>query len=267
LQVVGGQPFQPQRRFEVEHGMPVVFGWSTQPGARVRYRLSQHHIWRPLDRGSLPALEPGNHTVLLAAFDQDLQRSEPVPLQLRVLYPPQFDKRFLVPAAALGSLAILLLLLARARRGGAKPGAYRRAAISAVLIVVLFLQLLVALFPHGRSWPFVGFSMYTEVYQPGGHTFHTRAFAVRKDGSQVELGSFSAGFSLFEWKRALVPLVFGPDHGRQQFLTRLQQSNPGQQFVGFVIRTDKRCLTSRGPVAVAPLVMRVHPEHLLDDDR
>ncbi len=269
LLTVDGRAFLDGHRLEVEHGRRVMVRWRTGPGARVRYRLFRHHLWRSLDQeeATLPVLEPGDHTVLLAAFDRDLQRSDDVALQLRVRYPPRFDKRLLVPAAALGALAVLLLLLFRARRGGSRSGAYRRATVSAGLIVVLTLQLLVAMIPHGRSWPFVGFSMYTEVYRPGGHTFHTRAFAVRRDGSLRELGSYSAAFSLFEWKRALVPLMFGPDPVREEFLAGLQQKHPDQGFVGFVVRTDKQCLTARGPVPVAPLIMMVHPEGVLGDDR
>lgn len=238
-------------------------------GASFRYRLRRHHLWRPLDAplGRVAHLEPGRHEVLVAAYDRDLVRSEPVSLAVRVPYPRQFDERLLVPAAAGAALGVLVLFVLRARRrvraGAPARAEYARGVVGAGLFTVLGLQLLTALVPHARSWPFVGFAMYTEKYRAGDCTYKQTLYAIRRDGTRYEFRPHDAGYGQYVFKRALAPLVHGDDAARQAFLDEFNTRNVPVR--GFLIQDERHRLTPGGPVPVAATVMCLYPEGALDD--
>ena len=96
-------------------------------------------------------LDPGSLTLAAVAIDQDLNESEPVLIPVEVAWPKLMDPAR-VRFAALAIVAILLGIFWKAGW---------RAGVSGVLVVCLGGQLLAAVIPHARGWPFVGFGMYT----------------------------------------------------------------------------------------------------------
>jgi len=241
-------------------------------GARLAWRPSHRFHWIPLEpaaaagdppaggarRYELVLDEPGAHALELIAFDRDLRSSERIALRVRVPYPPRLDARWLALLVLAGAAAVTLAFLVRARRRGGGPARHARALLSSVALVAVALQVAAGLVPHGRSWPVVGFSMYTETYARGDATYKPTLYGTRPRGDRERIELFSAGYGLFEHKGALARLVHGTDAERQRYLDRLEEGFPGGGLTGFVILDERRRLTRHGPIDVAPTVLCVY---------
>lgn len=224
-------------------------------GATLRWRPRYHHLWRELDPDApaIEGLEPGAHELVVTAWDRDLRRSPDVPLRVDVAYPPALRTRRLVPLALAGAAAVLAGFLLRARRHGGGREALARALVSAVVAVALGLQLLVALVPHARSWPFVGFTMYTERYDEHDVTYKQELYVLAPDGARFQLEPFDSGFGLYEFRRFLAPAIQGDAATREELLRAFEERHGLPGLLGFDVLDERYRLTRDGPVRVAPI--------------
>lgn len=223
-------------------------------GPTFRYRAAHRHAWRPI-RGhvvDVPGVDPGRAVFEVVAVDRDLRYSAPRRLTIDVPYPKAFDKRLLVPAVGGVSLGLLALLVWRARRGG--RAAIWRALLSGGLAVVLSLQVAAGLLGHGRSWPFVGFSMYTERYHEGSVLYKAVIEGRFPDGVWRELHPSSFGLPSDGRWQAAVRLVHGGDTERRRCLEAYERSH-GVKLHGLRVRTLRHRLTRQGPIRIAAIVL------------
>ena len=234
-------------------------------GASFRYRELRHHLWYALDLENprITDLEPGRHTLLVTAWDRDLRRSLPGRIEVDVAYPKAFDKRVLMPIAVGSCLLVLCawLFLARAMGGGRTR--YGKAFVSAFMSCVVGLQLIAGAIPHARSWPFVGYTMYTEHYGPQGVTFKQTLFGLDRTGKRHQIEPYNAGYGLLEFRRDLAPLIHGNREVRDQFLETLNSRYGGRPFKGFLVLDERHRLTASGPIRVAATPLCVHPRKVL----
>ncbi|MFQ5505100.1 MAG: hypothetical protein ACE5F1_09930, partial [Planctomycetota bacterium] len=238
-------------------------------GARYLYRHRERPHWHRLDARSpvISCLGPGRHTLEIVALDRDLRRSPPRSIRVRVPYPFVLSKAFLFPTALGLALAIFFgfVWMAHHSRGGVRT--YARAGLSAFLMLVLVLQVLAGLFAGGRAWPFVGFPMHSEKYGEGSQIEEPLLVGVLADGSRIPVEPRDGGLGSRGTWQALVPLLYDGAGLRRQFLDAYNARHPERPLAGFIVQVRRHRLTKRGPVAVAPIVYRVHPEELSGDGR
>lgn len=229
-------------------------------GPTFRYRAAHRHAWLPI-RGrevEIAGVDPGRAVFEVVAVDRDLRYSAPRRVAVDVPYPEAFDKRLLVPAVGGASLGLLALLVWRSRRGGAR--ALWRAAISAGLIVVLALQVAAGLLGYGRSWPFVGFSMYTERYHEGSVLYKPVIEGRFADGVWRELHPSAFGLPSDGPWQAVVRLLHGGDSERRRCVEAYERAH-GVVLQALRVRTRRIRLTRDGPVRIAAVVLlRYEPE-------
>ena len=245
---------------EVERGeRTVAFGERLQvappvdaPGpTRLVARRHHHHLLRPLVDGGLPGLRPGQHTVEVFALDQDLRRVQVGHYAVHVPLPAKFSTRWL-PLAAAGA-GLLVLLSAVPRRGRRRVP---RALLRAGVFSVLGLQVLAALLGYGRSWPFMGFSMYTETYREGSLLYKPQVLGVRDDGGLVPLIDWDLGLRQDGYWQTLSELCYGDEDVLQHHLAIVAERRPQYGVTGLRFTDTRKRLTRSGPVDVAPVVVR-----------
>ena len=216
-----------------------------------RWRAASHHVLRPVTGGSLRLGHPGRHDLLVYAFDDELERSAPAALSVVVPYPPMFDRRVLVPVVLGSSALVLALALAIARVRG-RPLA--RAALGAGLFVAVVLQLVGAWLGHGRSYPFIGFAMYREVYRPDDVLYGPELVARAAGGRWQEVPAGLLGFATDgEW-RHLATLLYTGAAERAAWLAARPPGADGP-WTAFELRVRRCRLTAEGPTTVAPWVL------------
>jgi hypothetical protein len=225
-------------------------------GPTLRQRRRHHHLLQPVDGGALRGLGPGKHVVEVHAIDRDLRRALVAEYTVTVPLPKALDPRVL-PVAA-GAVALLLLAIAF-RSGPRDAGIARRLVLAAArtaLLLVVGLQLLAACLGYGRSWPFVGFSMYTETYRESSVLHRPRIVATCADGSPRPLHEHEAGVVQDGYWQMLAEVVHGGGAAADAFLAQLRRRQPyGEQpYAGFVLGDGRIRLTADGPVDVAPTI-------------
>ena len=151
-------------------------------------------------------------------------------------------------------MAGLLLVALSWPRSGRRRVA--RTLLRAGVVGVLSLQLLAALLGYGRSWPFVGFSMYTETYREGSLLYKPLVLGVREDGSEVGLVDWDLGLRQDGYWHVLSELVYGDDALLQKHLSILASRRPSYAVTGLKFTDTRKRLTSDGPVDVAPVILR-----------
>ena len=132
--------------------------------------------------------------------------------------------------------------------------------LSAALALIFTVQIVAALIPHGRGWPFIGYSMYSEVWREGDVLYTPVMYGVRPDGRRHEIDPRTAGYASDVVWQALVPLVHGPDAERQAFLDTWNRMYAADRLTGFTIVETRQRLTRAGPMRVAPRLLVAHPE-------
>ncbi|MBL9078942.1 MAG: hypothetical protein JNL08_15665 [Planctomycetes bacterium] len=230
---------------------------SGRGGATLRQRRRHDHQLRAMDGAVLQGLKPGRHTVEVHAVDRDLRRAVVAVCDVTVPLPPQFRTRFL-PVVAFG----VLLLLAVGAFGRARPGAalWRRtlrAAGNALLVFVCGLQVLAACLGYGRSWPFVGFSMYTENWHEGSVLYRPELEGLLADGTRVLGAGEQTALLQDGYWQMLAEVVFGGPAAQQALLERWNAHRHAglPRLHGFRLLDTRIRLTARGPVDVAPNVV------------
>lgn len=270
LASVAGRPFQPQTLHELagdELALELVV--RGDPRASLRWRDSRHANWYPLEREQprIEHLEPGEHQLLLAAFDAELVQSESIALRVSVPYPRGLAPRTAVPIAAGIALAIALAFALRAARTPRLQRSWTRALVSAALVIVLAAQVVAAIFPHARGWPFVGFAMYTHTVEPFSHSYRDVLYGVPKRGARFEVDLWGFGMGQFEFRRRLVPAIHGGERERAALLDELNQRFYRGNLSGYEIVVERYRLTEHGPTKVAPLELVAYTREPADEAR
>ena len=267
---VDGRSFEPGRRFALQN-CDVEIGVTARAsgGAVLRWRDSRNAFWRPLEGEPLTIrdLEPGAHEIVVTAFDRDLRASPPVAIHLDVPYPPAYRPRRLVPVVATCALLVLAAFALHAAWTRADRGRWVRSLATAFLVLAFAAQIVAALIPHARGWPFVGFGMYTESVGDFPLTSRQVLYGVKDDGERFPIEVHGAGLGLFELHRRLAPAIRGAEDARQALLDELNERYYGGRLPGFEIRIERHRLTARGPMRVAPIHLCRHPNEVPPEDR
>jgi len=231
-------------------------------GATFRYRFDQNQAWRELaSPAALDMPHPGEHTLEVIAIDQDLDRSAPRLVHVRVAYPRYYDAAFVLTAIGVAAaLALAAFLLAQRARGRLRPW---RALVSTGLVVVLALQVVAGIVPHGRGWPFMGFNMYTRSYARDEIVYREQLIVLHADGSELAVRPESAGFVVDEPWEVLRPLIDGGEPALRAYLETWLRRFPDPEARGLQLQARRSRLTPTGPVAIAPLVLA----HFIEETR
>ncbi|MCR9244417.1 MAG: hypothetical protein NXI31_05255 [bacterium] len=230
-------------------------------GVTLRQRLRHHHLLRPISEQRLRHLRPGRHQVEVHALDRDLRRRKVAEFDVSVPLPRAFDTRLLPAIAILVALLVFgLAFWTGGRPTTGPPQRLRRALVAAgrtALLMILGLQLLAATLGYGRSWPFVGFTMYTENWHEGSVLHRPRVFGLRADGTRMARELWEIGVVQDGYWQMLAEIVFGPEAKRQRFLRQINRGRPSgePEFIGYVLADGRIRLTPAGPVDAAPTVL------------
>lgn len=210
-----------------------------------RCRERSHHLLRDAAR-PVDLRHPGRHELLVYALDRDLDLSAPRELGVDVPFSTGLGVRHVV----LVSVALALVLggwriaVARRRR---RP--WWRAGLDAVLVAVVTLQLGMAMTSIGRTWPFIGFTMYGEVYQRSSVLF-TPALVARGRGGDHFAHDGMLAFATDGVWRHLTSLWFADPGAQRAFVNGL-----GAEVETLELRIRRCRLTRSGPREVAPWVL------------
>jgi len=225
-------------------------------GVSLRHRRYHHHRLYPVVDDIVDGLRPGEHVVEILGLDRDLRLELLARYEVHAPLPPRYSVLWLPIMAAAGCL--VLLWLAWPRHGRRRV---LRAVLRAGLGAVLCLQLLAATLGYGRSWPFVGFSMYTENYYEGSVLYKPQLRGILADGRVRAVDFWSAGIVQDDSWQMLSELAHGPVRRLERRLKvmnrrRQQRGEQGPEFVGIEILDTRTRLTAAGPFEVAPTVVR-----------
>ncbi len=224
-------------------------------GATLRYVEDRRHHWLALPEPGLEvSFDPGRRSIGLVALDRDLRRSEQIRIPVDVSYPTWLRPRYLVTAFVVFAIAVLgALSAAAARSGGGRPR-YARAAISSGIIVWAMLQLVAALFPHVRGWPFCGFSMYTWSTAENAVSGPVNLMGIDEEGREFRVRMHRYGLAESSRWRLISPFLTGDEAFKRRILHRYN-SRPGNRAAAILVVHERQRLTREGKIAVAPLVM------------
>ncbi|MFK7743293.1 MAG: hypothetical protein AB8H80_23455 [Planctomycetota bacterium] len=218
---------------------------------QLRARRQHHHLIVPLDDGELRGLRPGGHVVEVFGVDRDLRRALLGRYRVHVPLPARYSTRWL-PVVGLAGVA-LLVWLAWPRRGRRRLG---RTLLRTGLVTVFGLQLLAAVLGYGRSWPFMGFSMYTGNFHEQSVLYKPLVRGCCENGRIVELGDWFLGLRQDGYWQLLADIVHGPEKRLETLLATVRQRWPQAGVEGFEFVDTRVRLTCDGPVDVAPTVLR-----------
>ena len=210
-----------------------------------RCRERSHHLLRDASR-SVDLRHPGRHELLVYALDRDLDLSAPRELGVDVPFASGFGVRHVVLVSAVLALLLGGWRMASARR---RRRPWWRAVLDAALVAVVTLQLGMAMTPIGRTWPFIGFTMYGEVYRESSVLFTPALVARGRDGDRFAHDGILAFATDGIW-RHLTSLWFAEAAEQRAFVNRL-----GAEVESLELRIRRCRLTPAGPREVAPWVL------------
>jgi len=221
-----------------------------------RYRVDRHHKWLALENGVDVEIEPGEHLLEVVLTDRDLRLSEPFPLRLRVAYPFYYRKAFVLGAGALCAVLVFLFFHAIGRRARL-PGSH--AIVSTVLVLVLGLQTLAGLVPHGRGWPFIGYSMYTTSLDVGHLAYNgiLIGLTAKDRPRQIHIGAL--GVAADNRWQVLGPLIRDGEATNHAAIEKYNRERPTWIPIRRLqVWAERTRLTEGGPVPVAQLILSDH---------
>ncbi|MHC5065192.1 MAG: hypothetical protein ACYTG5_14590 [Planctomycetota bacterium] len=225
----------------------------------LRWRRVGHHLLRPLAEEGITELKPGDLRIEFYALDRDLNLSPAYPVDLAVPYPEGYSKQFLLSSVGGTGLGIFLLMIILARRGGRRgPAALARGIGNGLILSLLGMQFLGAYLAHGRSYPFIGFTMYTEVYEKNSLTFTPVFYGLYEDGQREELFASYRSYTGLGTMTAFSHLLYCSEEERQQYLAEYRERDwwGHQKLIdGFELRMERKRLTASGPQRVAPIIL------------
>ncbi|MAB81135.1 MAG: hypothetical protein CMJ89_17450 [Planctomycetes bacterium] len=255
---VDGVSWDPEHPIEVTYpeGFRLRASGTALGTASFRFRIDEHHVWRDLElTEEIAGFTPGEHTLDVIAVDRDLNRSEPLRLKVHSAYPARFDQRFVVVALALFAALGLGGFLGREWRLGWRPAWWLRAPLSTALLVVLTAQVLAAIEPHGKGWPFMGYSMYTTRFDRGDAIFQVVLIGLHQNGGERVIPPQAIGVAIDSLWQVLGPIVDGGEEVAQEYLDTYNELHPEQSLVGLTVRARRHRLTPRGAIEVAPQIL------------
>jgi len=233
-------------------------------GPVLRYALDDSHVWSPWpgSSGAFGAdLDPGLHKLEIVAMDRDLRLSEPFVLAWRVDYPFYYRTEFVLGVGVLLGLAVFGFFLRRARGSQAAaelPRPFWRALLSSGILLTLGLEILAGVIPHGRGWPFIGYSMYTEGSNPGSISYNGVVIGLGERGVPLRLPLGTMGIASDNRWQVLRPLMDSGDVS-QRFLEAYNAKNPAwEQVIRLQVWAKRTLLTEQGPLQIAPLILGDH---------
>jgi hypothetical protein len=223
----------------------------------LRQRRQNDHQLPAIEGRLLRGLRPGHHVVEVHAVDRDLRRTVVATYAVHVPLGPVLDARVL-PTIALAVVLLLFGFAFRAARGAPSP--WRRLVVAgsgSALVFVCGLQLLAACLGYGRSWPFVGFSMYTETWHRDAILYKPRLVGLLPDGARVVGAEGEVGLLQDGYWQMLAEVVFGGEPAQRELLTRWNAGRHAglPRLSGFWLADGRIRLSADGPVDVAPTVL------------
>ncbi len=259
--LLDGQPLEPGAELTIEHGDALALTAAPAGEAEVvfRYRVDQHHVWRALDGPVGADVEPGEHLLEVVAEDRDLRLSEPVALRLVVDYPFYYRKAFVVSVAG----ALLLVLFACFQLAGrdVRPASRRlvRSAVSTVLVLVIALQVLAGVVPHGRGWPFIGYSMYTTSLDVGHVAYNGILVGLTRNGRPRDIPLGALGVAADNRWQVLGPLIRGGALVNAAAVEKYNGDRPTwPPIVRLQVWAERTLLSEDGPLPIAQLILSDH---------
>jgi hypothetical protein len=229
-------------------------------GAMLRMRRRHHHLLQPVVDNTLVGLRPGQHIVEVHAFDRDLRSALVAEYDVNVPLPAALARGPLIVLGAVGAASLLGVFLIAARRRGAGWRGVPRALASAALAGVVALQVLAAWLGYGRSWPFVGFTMYTENWHEGSVLHRPRILGLVGDEVSAELSPWEVGIVQDGYWQMLAEILHGGVAAQQRLWQQIAARRPegARLLTGYLIVDARIRLTPDGPIEVAPTVMLRH---------
>ena len=261
--LVDGEPVDPALPLEITY--PEAFRLEVRGtalgGLHPRFRVNEHHVWRDLALAPrIEGLTPGERPLDVVLLDRDLNRSEPLRLRVLVAFPARFDERFVVAAALVFGGLALALFLRYEKRSGWRPGAWLRAPLAAALLTIVTLQVIAGIEPHGKGWPFVGYTMYTTRFDEGDVIFESVLYGLQENGGTRVIPPQAVGVAIDGRWQVLGPLVDRGEEVARQYLATYNERHPGSRLVGLQVRARRHRLTWGGAVEVAPQILSHYRE-------
>ena len=225
-----------------------------------RYRVDLHHVWLSMENGVDLEIEPGEHLLEVVLADRDLRLSEPFPLRLTVAYPFYYGKGFVLGSGALAAVLVLGLFLVLGRRRSQPLG---RALVSTVLTLVLALQVIAGLVPHGRGWPFIGYSMYAKSLDVGHVSYNGVLVGLTAKGRPRRLPTGILGVAADNRWQVLGPLLRGGEEVNRAAIDTINARRPKEPIRRLQIWAERTLVTEDGPVPIAQMILS---DHALPDE-
>ncbi|MEO0649991.1 MAG: hypothetical protein AAFZ65_04885 [Planctomycetota bacterium] len=254
--LLDGRPLEPGARIEIDYGQSIPLEARGADGETFRWTIDRHHVWKALDGPVDDETRPGEHRLEVSAWDRDLRRSEPVAFELTVDFPVYYQTWFVgaAGAVAVGLLGLAFWIGYRRLESTAKRA--QRAGLSTVLTLVFALQLLAAIFPHSRGWPFMGYSMYTEAADVGHMSYNAGLAGITTQGKLREIPLLSLGYAMDDRFQLLGPIIREGSSIAQQAADKHNAQHPDwPPLVRIQARARRSVVTAAGPVEVAPLIL------------
>ncbi len=225
-------------------------------GATFRYRVDGHHVWRSVaEAAPLDEMNPGVHRVEVIAMDQELNASEPFVFEIEVSLPFYFGKAFVLLSVVLAALLTAAVAFFVQRPGASRGRRLASALASTVVALVFGLQMLAGLVPHAKGWPFVGYSMYSESFDPERPVHRGVLVALDATGVPHEVPLWRLGYRIDSRWQVLRPIATGGPAAAAAALDKVRAELPEADFRALQVRSERTRLTPEGPRAVAPLVL------------
>ncbi len=219
----------------------------------ARYRVNGHHWLRSLDDDeALCDLAPGRHRLEIFGYDGLLRRSRPWAVELLVRAPFYYRKSFLVGAVGVLGAGILLLFTLRARRRGTPPA---RVLASSAILGTICLQVAAGIWPHAKGWPFVGYSMYSEPFDPTGYVHEALLHFQDDRGRLHSRSAYSMGLAIDNPWQVLHPLIYDNGPAVDRMWSIMPTLFPGKRITSFQVVSERTKLTTKGPAQVPHLVL------------
>lgn len=219
----------------------------------ARYRVNGHHRLRSLDDDrALRDLAPGRHRLEVFGFDRYLRRTPPLAIELHVAAPFYYQKWFLL--AAVGVLGAGIFGFFAVRASSRRTTALRVLGSSAIL-GALCLQVAAGIWPHAKGWPFVGYSMYSQPFDPSGHVHEPLLHFHDDKGRSATRSAYSMGLAVDSPWQVLHPLIDGNGPAIARMWEIMPALLPNWNVTSFQVVSERTKLMPTGPVPVPPLVL------------
>ena len=244
-----GRPFNPGDVIEVVYParLRVEFEPMTEDGATVRAVSDIRGRIKMRAKGTgvfvCARADPGLRRVRFYAIDRDGNPSAGITIPVLVKWPtplqPSRIRLFVLIAVVVGFGAPFGI----ARKRGIRGARLQRVMLGTLLVMLLGGQLLAAAIPHGRTWPFVGWTMYTNTAEEGAVVEQAMIELLYADGSVAPLKQL---------RYYPVSLIYALRWNREEAgeqLLRDWNETADRPVVGVRVRAPHYRLTAEGPQA------------------